>query len=451
MLIICWSLISIVLFGIIAYGIDRAQSVLLISSWLLLFTGYFLIIRRKWDDQELKKLLAIAFIFRLVFLVSLPALSDDYFRFIWDGQLSASGINPFLFTPGEIIDFNPELYGRLNSQNYYSVYPPVMQGVFYITGLFTSSNTIAPVVLMRCAIILAEAGTIYFLLKILGISGKNKSRVLLYALNPLIIIELTGNLHFEGIMLFFLIAAFYLLMKKLMILSAIFFSLAVCTKLIPLILLPLLLRHLNIKRFVTYILKMVIISVLLFLPFASSQLFTHIFESVELYFQHFEFNASIYYLIRAVGYWVKGYNIIAFSGKMLPIVFVVFMAVYTSRYRPVKWQGFFNATLFFFFIYYLLALVVHPWYLSMLVLFSVLTQYRYAIAWSAVICFTYVTYSYTPYKENLWIAFFEYALVISYAVYEYRNTPVLVDNETDGAHLATGDNSQHIDATTDRR
>jgi uncharacterized membrane protein len=73
-------------------------------------------------------------------------------------------------------------------------------------------------------------------------------KIVWYALNPLIILELTGNLHFEVFAIFFLLASFYLLLKERQTLSALLFSLAVCIKLIPLIFLPSLLPYLGIRK-----------------------------------------------------------------------------------------------------------------------------------------------------------------------------------------------------------
>jgi len=103
---------------------------------------YFFLVLTTTDKRETEILLWISMGFRLIFIIAIPALSDDYFRFIWDGKLFVNGINPYLSIPSEIINtdlaktagLSQELYKGLNSPEYFSVYPPVNQLLFAIGG-----------------------------------------------------------------------------------------------------------------------------------------------------------------------------------------------------------------------------------------------------------------------------------------------------------------------------
>lgn len=413
-----WGIASLVLYLLIGYATDRSNAVQVIASWLLLFGGYFFIASEEHTGKQLRWLIAIAILFRLSFLFAVPALSDDFYRFIWDGSLIREGINPYLYLPSSIISFNEELYAQLNSPNYYSVYPPVMQAVFWLSAALIPDNMLASVITMRLVIIASEVGTIALLYKLLKKYNLPISNVLWYALNPLLIIEMTGNLHFEAVMIFFLILAFYLLSLKKWWLAAVPFALSVVTKLVPLILLPLLWRYLGTKRFLLFTVTMVIVCGVTFTPFVNSNFIEHISDSVELYFQHFEFNASIYYLVRAAGYWIKGYNIIDIAGKVLPLIFLVMAVLYAVYYKKRDILSLANAALFTFFIYYLLALVVHPWYISILVVFAVFGRYKFPYVWACLAGLTYITYVQTPYNENLWLVALEYIVMVVYAVTE---------------------------------
>src|SRR5690606_13488087 len=92
-----------------------------------------------------------------------------------------------------------------------------------------------------------------------------------YILNPFIIIELTGNLHFEGVMLLLVVCSLYLISKEKWKLSAVVLAASVSIKLIPFIFLPLLYQHLKFKKWFWYCTIVMGINLLLFLPFFSFQ------------------------------------------------------------------------------------------------------------------------------------------------------------------------------------
>jgi len=129
--------------------------------------------------------------------------------------------------------------GSLNG-SHYTNYPPINQLCFVIAGLFASKSILGSAVVLRILIITADIGTLYFGKKLLERLNIPVHKIFWYILNPFIIIELTGNLHFEGVMIFFLIWSLYLLHKGKWQWAAVVFALSVSVKLIPLIFLPLL-------------------------------------------------------------------------------------------------------------------------------------------------------------------------------------------------------------------
>ena len=162
----------------------------------------------------------------------------------------------------------------------------------------------------------------------------------------------------------------------------------------------------------------IITNVILFLPFFSSELISSYTDSVGLWFRNFEFNASLYYIAREIGYLFRGYNEIAIIGKILPTIAVAFLAIITFFRKNKSPQQLITGLLIGLTFYYFTTTTMHPWYLSTLVLLSVFTKYRYAIVWSIVIILSYQAYANNPWRENLWFVGLEYVIVFGVLFWE---------------------------------
>lgn len=414
------------------YGLDRSDFPKLILLYAALcFLSFKLVNMLKTD---LKILIGLAVLFRLVFLFSLPNLSQDYFRFIWDGRLVAEGWNPYLYIPNELIELQnfsiaqaKELINGMGSLSagHFSNYPPLNQLIFAISGWISSSSILGSVIVFRLIIILADIGTFIFGRKLLKSMGMDEHRIFLYILNPFIIIEMTGNLHFESVMVFFLVLSLYLLHKGKWFLSAIILGLSISIKLLPLLLLPLLFKYFtNSKKLrgfgklLSFYFVCLLTVVLTFLPFYSAEVFSNFMASVGLWFGKFEFNASIYYLVRWIGFEVKGYNIIETAGKVLPFITILIILGLTffRNFRDTKQLV--TNMLFAMTAYLLLSTTVHPWYLAIPLLLSVFTDFKYVLIWTGVIMLSYYAYSNPEYQESFWLIAIEYLVVLYFLIVE---------------------------------
>ena len=426
---------SALLYFFIEYEIIRYETSKLLIAFAVLFLLYGWIIKSL-KDEDVKFWVIASIAFRLILLFALPNLSDDFYRFIWDGHLMAGDYHPFAELPRYYIDhqlnisgIDQTLFSKLNSPDYFTVYPPVSQFVFLLSVKLAPHSLLGSVLVMRSLIIVAEIGSLFLIQKILLRYKLPFKNVLLYALNPLVIIELTGNLHIEAFLIFFLVISFWFLTKENMIASSVTFALAICTKLLPLIFMPLLLTRLGWKRAVQYYVITGLCCVLLFVPMLSMEIISGFRESIGYYFQKFEFNASIYYLVREWGYWTYGYNIIQTAGWKLGLVSTLVILSYAIWYyrenSRVEFQihrvnniSLFTAFLFVLSIYFGFSTIVHPWYITTLVAFSVFSNYRFGLVWSALVVLTYSGYSSTGFQENLWLTASEYFLVIGFLAYE---------------------------------
>ncbi|UBZ07739.1 mannosyltransferase [Salegentibacter mishustinae] len=426
-------LTGIAFYGSFAYDLNRADFIKLISLYTGLFFISFKLIQL--EKSNFWFLAGVAVLFRLVFVAATPNLSQDYYRFIWDGQLILEGINPYLSVPNDLKEFSTALeltnqklingMGSLSAGNFTS-YPPVNQLLFAISTFLGGKSILGSVIAMRVLIILADLGTLYFGRKLLLKLNLPGHQIFWFILNPFIIIELTGNLHFEGVMLFFLTWSIYLLHQKKWIWSAILLGISVSIKLLPLLFLPLLWNYfiknrgnensdipdLNFKKLLGYYLMVGLTVLASFLPFLSSEFISNFSASIALWFQKFEFNASIYYIVRWIGFQLKGYNIIATAGKILPLLVILILSGLAFFKRNNSTQKLIETMLVGVSAYFFLATTVHPWYIATPLLLSVFTKFRFALVWSFLVILSYSAYTKNGFQENYWLIAVEYVLVI---------------------------------------
>ncbi|WP_247232527.1 glycosyltransferase 87 family protein [Telluribacter sp. SYSU D00476] len=421
-----WLAVSLVGHAWLAYATPRTDT----AQLLLLWCGLFLLYGLLWIKQVEKDFLLFvgaAVLFRLLWLFAMPALSDDVYRFIWDGRLLSHGYNPFLHLPSDIIDkgwaqeigLGQELFQKLNSPDYYTVYPPLLQGWFAVATV-VGGSTYSAAIWLKVPLLLAEVGSLWLVYQLVKDSagGELKARrsVLLYGLNPLVIAELTGNIHYEGLTIFFLLACFYFWKNQRLHLSALMLALAVGVKLLPLIFLPLLISRLRLREQIRYVVIVGIGVLLPFLPFLDWTIWYNMSDSLGLYFQRFEFNAGLYYLLRAVGTWLVGYNPIGTLGPVLSLISFTTI-LFLSFYRKLPFSLYERALLILT-VYLLCATTVHPWYVVPLVALGALTRFRYPVVWSALLPFTYLAYGQVPFAESLWVVAVEYLVVGGWLVAE---------------------------------
>ncbi len=435
-------LTSALFYWAFAYNLVRTDYIKLITLYSALFFLFYKLVHR--FKSNIPFLTYLAFGFRAIFILAIPNLSQDFYRFIWDGRIILEGINPYLFTVEHFISQDQfpvaealELRAGMGDLNasHYTNYPPINQLCFIIAGLFSNKSIFGSVVVLRLLIIAADFGTLHFGKKLLEKLKLPAYNIFWYILNPFIIIELTGNLHFEGVMIFFLVWSLYLLYSGKWQFAAVVLALSISVKLIPLIFLPLFFqwffKHdknkkevstaLNLTKLIGFYAIVTITTLLLFLPFYSSEFINNYSQTVALWFQNFEFNASIYYIAREIGYLFRGYNEIATIGKIIPIVVILVTLIITFFRKNKTIVELITAMLFVLAFYYFTTTTVHPWYVATLLILSVFTKYKFPLVWSFVIILSYLAYvniNKADKSENLWIIAIEYIIVYSVFIWE---------------------------------
>ncbi len=439
---------------ILGYFTQQNEFTKIALGYGLMWIFYIFAIKKQSDSSpqwkpKISHLIFFGIFLRLLLIPIYPPLSDDYFRFVWDGYCNSDGLSPYDLKPE---DFNAEqlgdnykiIYEELNSKIYYSVYPPLLQSVFTLSAWLFPKNLLGSVIVMRLVLILFEIGSIFFISRLLKRFSLPDWQVLLYALNPLVIIEISGNLHFEGMMIFFMLGSIYFLSKipfeentnthfnKNHFLSASFLGLAAGAKLLPLMFMPIFIQKIGWVKSIIYGCVVGLVFLLSFFMLWDIELFLHFKESIRLYYQSFEFNGGIYYLLRKTGYLFRGYNEIAYIGPGMAIISALSIILFSLKDNNKNFARIPILFLFALTIYQLLSTTVHPWYIAPFVALASLTRFRFAILWSGLILLTYINYSNQPYYENLWFVALEYILVIGVLAWELKNKQKrIITNKTE--------------------
>lgn len=433
--------LGLVFYWVFGYDLHREDSVKLITlTAALFFLSYKLIQFEKWN---LRFIVVSGLLFRVVFLFALPNLSQDFYRFIWDGNLLLEGLNPFLRTPdqwmaqgGLSFETASELHrgmGGLSRANY-SNYPPVNQYFFALSVYLGGKTILGSVISMRVMIILADLGILYFGRRILKKINRAPNLIFWYYLNPLVIVELTGNLHFEGVMLFFFVLAMFLVIIKKWFLALFPYAISIGIKLIPLLFLPLLLPLLGWKKATGFYLGTALMLAAFLYPLYFPEFGAHYGQTLRLWFSNFEFNASLYNLAEwaAVEQGAKPWEFIEQYGAVVPgltAMITLIICAHPILKLPKYWFG---GALIVICSYYFLSTTVHPWYVIFPLLLSTFTNFRFVYLWSATVMLSYVAYAGPEVQERPWILFLEYTSVFGFLIYEIisnkRNLSVIAKN-----------------------
>ena len=433
-------LTSVLFYGAFAYDLARTDYIKLIALYTALFFLFYKLMQM--GKGNFKFLTISAFLFRAIFILAIPNLSQDFYRFLWDGRMILQGFNPYLYTPESFINIGKlpvaqaqELYIGMQSLNagHFTNYPPINQLCFSVAALFAGKSVVGSVMVLRLLIIAADFGTLFYGKKLLERLKLPIHNIFWYILNPFTIIELTGNLHFEGVMIFFLVWSLYLLHCKRWKWAAVVFAFSIATKLVPLIFLPLFFWWFvtnenhnekgsitipGVKRLIAFYSIVGISTLLLFFPFFSSEFIDNYSKTVGLWFGNFEFNASIYYLARTIGYWFRGWNEIAIIGKILPVMVFLFIVGLALLKKNNTTKQLITAMLFAFAFYLFMSTTVHPWYIATILSLSVFTKYKFPLVWSFIGIMSYLAYANADNTENLWIIGLEYVVVYGFFFWE---------------------------------
>ena len=143
---------------------------------------------------------AFAILFRLtVLLTSPPTLSDDVYRYIWDGRLANAGVSPYAHTVNSpLLDqFDSLERSLVNNAWMASPYLPVSQALFAAVYRLAPANPLA----FQFLAVFFDLLTGWLVIDLLRMLNLPRARGLIYLWNPLVIVEAAHGAHVDTLMI----------------------------------------------------------------------------------------------------------------------------------------------------------------------------------------------------------------------------------------------------------
>lgn len=405
--------------------------VLTVSATLLLGVGCWLSFRNG-CQLPARHILLVAGLLRLAMLPMMPSLSDDVYRYLWDGRLLLHGQNPYHVTPAETT-FRDELFQLQGYPTTHTIYPPGAQLLFagaVAVGQTFGSSWQWDFLIWKLMVIASELLAIYLLLRLLQSQGMPAWYGVPYAWHPLVVVELSGQAHTD---------AFWVLAIALMLwgfasgsagkgLPAAVVGGAV--RVFPFVAVPLWWRFLP-GRDVLVALAWSAGGLLLLIPFLDPVAAGNYLEVMLRFTNYYEFNGGAYYgmkwLLDALH--LQPSNQIA-GGVLLGVQLVAFVCIWSwpTKDRSVRSLAWRMLLLLTFQI--ALPAKVHVWYfVAPLFLLPITWErgLRWGWWWLALVApFTYIAYTGPEVVEPTWLLAIEWGGFVLLAAAERlqkKNSP----------------------------
>ena len=352
------------LIGILLLGDLRSQ-VPVFFVWFGLATAVYLFAVTRCESVSLRTVVCFGLLFRVTLLPSLPTLSDDLYRYVWDGRVQDAGINPYRYAPeSEALAHlrDEEIYPRVNHPEISTIYPPLAQALFL--GCYKIWPTVWGI---KVALVGVDLLTAWFLLGLIRVFDQRPGQLLIYLWNPLLVVEVAGNGHVDILGVAFLVFALLYLQVGGHGRMAGALGLSVLAKFFALGLVPIFWRWICaggvreaskrerlsamfVSRKAWPMLLFPGILLLGYLPYAGAG--EGLFRGLGIYAEHWEFNSAAFDLFRALLGSGGGARLAVgtlFGGAVL--------ALTLGWMHPIR-AGYFLTGLFLW-----LTPTMHPWYL----------------------------------------------------------------------------------------
>jgi alpha-1,6-mannosyltransferase len=218
--------------------------ILYVTAYLAYSVAIWWALKKPGGRRELALIIGLAILFRVTLLfTSPPTLSDDVYRYIWDGRLMNAGVNPYAYPVNSpLLDpYASPLRALVNHNWMASPYLPAAQLLFALVYRLVPESPLA----FQVAAVFFDLLTGWLVIDLLRRLGLPRTRALIYLWNPLVVVESAHGAHVvDALMVCLIMAALWLLIaRRSRVPSAAMLAAATLTKGLPVILLPVVARR----------------------------------------------------------------------------------------------------------------------------------------------------------------------------------------------------------------
>ena len=343
-------------------------SELFLAVFAVSFVVYWFLLK-----QTLSNLFYWGLAIRIALLFSPPSLHEHWYLMLQNGQMLNQGLNPFSVSQ----DF---LFGRI------PFYPPLIQWLFWLSAQFDELKH--GVFVLKIMILIGELGVYWMAKKLMQRFNLHINKLAIYWLNPLVVLELLGNVHFEGIALFFLLFAAYSFTTIKDTNGAFNLAFSVLSSFASLLFLPLFVLKSGWKRSLKVISLLFLILFFCFLPFFSQGNFNDVFAYFKIAFHQSNFNLISFVLIILISY------------------------LYRFRNR----LSLFTGMLLIHAVYLLFSPFIHPWSIVLILGLAMFSNYKFPIIWTLLL----VIYHSKLFESEI-VIFIQYLFLLIAFLWEIKN------------------------------
>jgi hypothetical protein len=260
---------------------------LLLLAGIFYVIGVFCVERFRLGAAALLIILASAVLFRVVLLSAPSTLSDDVYRYQWDGRAQRAHLNPYVVFPNaEGLEWlqNPE-HPEPPGEETPTMYPPLSEFAYRLIGTVPGYKRVSTI------LDLASAG---LLMLLLAAMNQPLDRVLVYAWNPAVLISFAMSGHFDSLAIVTILAALFFLVTNRPALSMAALALSFLSKFFPVLLLLTFLKRVRLAHVGIF----VALVFTCYVPFLGAG--WHLLDGAENYARDWVNNATLFSLLQFV-------------------------------------------------------------------------------------------------------------------------------------------------------